>query len=101
MRLIARIDDRTLQRCLKPHLLFEKIRTLTDLKGNFLGRESDLATDFPSAAEDLASDEVRGYFSNDSTKRKCTIDKVILVTSIRVSLAIRVVLVNHNRLAIG
>ena len=99
--LVSCIDDWSLQGRFETNLFFEEVCTLTDLKRYEIRGETEFASDFPGPTEDLAGDEVRGDFRNDSSKGKVTINEVVLVTSVRVPFPIRVVLVRNNRLTFG
>ena len=99
--LVSCIDDWSLQGRFETNLFFEEVCTLTDLKRYEIRGETEFASDFPGPTEDLAGDEVRGDFRNDSSKGKVTINEVVLVTSVRVPFPIRVVRVRNNRLTLG
>ena len=57
VRLVARVDDRALQRGLEPDLLFEEVGALADLVVARVG--AVLGADLARAGEDLAGDEPR------------------------------------------
>ena len=78
--LVSCINDWSLQGRFETNLFFEEVCTLTDLKRYEIRGETEFASDFPGPTEDLAGDEVRGDFRNDSSKGKVTINEVVLVT---------------------
>jgi hypothetical protein len=98
VRLVARVDDRALQRRLEPDLGLEEVRALRELievpaAVVPLRLEPDLA----GARDDLPRDEERRQVPRDVGERGRAVDEVVLVRPVRVALAVGVVLVDRER----
>ena len=102
VRFVARVDDRSLQRRLQADLGLEEVRALGQLIRHVGGRRARrLRTDLPGAGEQLAGHEVRGRVLHDATERHRPVHEVVLMAAVGVALAVRVVLVDDDLLAVG
>src|SRR5208282_5448489 len=98
MWFVARVDYRALQRRLESHLLLEEVGPLTELEDGSVTPMGNLFADLAGAGVDLTRDEVRRQRVDDPGERHCTVDEVVLMATVRVSLAVGVVLVDHDLL---
>ena len=64
-------------------------------------RPPSLGAHLARAGEDLAGDEVRGDVGDDAPERHRPVHQVVLVAAVGVALAVGVVLVDHDLLALG
>ena len=102
VRLVAGVDDGTLQGRLEPDLLLEELGSLRQLEGDVApGVTRRLASHLPRPGEDLTGDEVRCHQMGDAGKGHGAVHEVVLVGAVRVALAVGVVLVDDDRLALG
>ena len=95
MRLVARVDDRPLQRRLEPNLDLEEVGPLRDL-------EAVLATVLADANatgthNDLTRDEEGRQMPHDVGERRLPAHQVVLVTAVRRTLVVGVVLVELDQ----
>ena len=71
VRLVAGVDDRTLERRLETDLLLEEVGPLAELVRHVVGRTTrQLAADLAGAAEHLTGDEVRRDLRDDPPERE-------------------------------
>ena len=97
VRLVAGVDDRTLQRRLQADLLLEEVGPLAQLERHrVVGGAGRLAADLAGAAEDLTGDEVRRDLRGQPPERRLAGHQVVLVAAVAVALAVRVVLVDDD-----
>src|SRR3546814_5943922 len=76
--------------------------SLGDLVGHVgAGQAGRLGADLAGPGEDLPRDEVRHHVAHDLAERHGAIHEVVLVAAVAVALAIRVVLVDDDLLALG
>ena len=99
VRLVARVDDRALQRRLEPDLLLEEVGALADLEVDGFG--AVLGADLARAGEHLPRDEPRDEVAHERRERHRAVDEEVLVAAVRVALAVAVVLVDDDLLAGG
>ena len=100
VRLVARVDDRPLQRGLEPHLGLEEVGALRELVDRPAALVPwGLGPELPCTAEDLPGDEERRQVADDVGEGGLPVDEVVLVGAVGVALAVRVVLVDHEAAA--
>ena len=100
--LVPGVHDGALQRRLEADLLLEELGSLGDLEGDVApGVPRRLAAHLAGPAEDLAGHEVRGDEVRDPGEGHGPVHQVVLVGAVRIALAVRVVLVDDDGLALG
>ena len=96
VRLVARVDDRALERGLEADLLLEEVGTRAELVVDVLG--AVLGADLAGAGEHLAAHEPREQVAHQRGEGHGAVDEVVLVGAVRVALAVGVVLVDDDLL---
>jgi hypothetical protein len=95
VRLVPRVDDRSLQRGLQTHLGLEEVRALRELVDRAVALVPlGLGAELAGAGEDLPRDEERRQVAHDVAERQRAVDQVVLVRAVGVALAVGVVLVD-------
>ena len=98
VRFVARVHDRALQRRLEPDLLLEEVGALADLEVARL--RAVLGADLAGTGEHLAGHEPRDEVAHERRERHRAVDEEVLVAAVRVALAVGVVLVDDDLLAL-
>ncbi|SLD36553.1 Uncharacterised protein [Mycobacteroides abscessus subsp. massiliense] len=91
VRLVAGIDDAALERCLQAHLDLDVVGTLGKLEARIVTGRPDAHA--ARSGDDLARDEERGQPGNNRGERCLTIHQIVLMSAVRGTLAVDVVLV--------
>ena len=99
VRLVAGVDDRSLQRGLEAHLDLEVVGPLAELEAVVAAVLAD--ADPPGAADDLTAHEERREVAHDVGERRRAPHQVVLVGAVRRPLVVGVVLVQDDRGAAG
>ena len=95
VRLVARVDDGTLQRRLETDLGLEEVGALSELETGPLALGAD--ADAAAAGDDLTRDEERRHARDDARPRHVAAQQVVLVRAVRGALTVGVVLVQLRR----
>ena len=95
VRLVPRVDDRSLERGLESDLHLEEVRALRQLESRAPAVLTE--ADSPRPREDLTSDEEGNQVSHDLRERRRAPHEVVLVRPIRGALVVGVVLVEIHR----
>ena len=99
MRLVPRVDDGALERGLQPHFHFEEVRPLRELESGLLPLLP--AADAPGPGKDLAGNEEGSEVTHDVGEGRAPSHEVVLMTPVRGTLVVGVVLVELNREGTG
>jgi hypothetical protein len=98
--LVARVDDRSLERRLQAHFGLEEVRPLAELVAMAVPVvRRCLPSQLAGPRVDLPGDQERGQVPHDDAERRAPIDQEVLVGTVRVPLAVAVVLVDRDALA--
>ena len=101
MGLVSGIDDGPLQGGLQAHLLLEEVGPLGHLIWHVAPvPEGQLAAHLPRSGEYLPGHEVGGGVLHDPAERSRPVHQVVLVAPVAVALAVGVVLVDDQFLAL-
>ena len=100
MWFVASVNDWSFERCFQSNLFFKEIRTLADLKSWLIGtlatQPTVFGTNFSGAAKDLPSHKVCRYLLSDLCKWGLSRNQVILMATITIAFAIRIVFINDD-----
>ena len=94
MRLVSRVDDGALERGLQAHFHFEEVRTLRELESSLLPLLT--AADASGPGKNLARDEEGSEVAHDVGEGRTPSHEVVLMTPVRGTLVVGVVLVELN-----
>ena len=103
MGLVSGVDDRALECGLEADDLLEELGSLAELECRWLVEDRGLEPHLPGAAEDLPRHKVWDRRLDHVGERHLSREEIVLVASVRVALAVRVVLVHDEarRLGVG